>query len=117
MPRPSSPPTAALSVLKQSETLQPLNELKLLVVGNEAVGKTSLLRYLIDGKPRDPSEARTPGIVQHEKIEIQGWSPDDCPVQLNVWDFGGQEMMRGTHRLFSDRAQPLPPGPRRPAPG
>ena len=81
-------------------SLKPLNELKLLVVGNEAVGKTSLLRYLIHDTPRDPGEERTPGIFQHEKIEIQGWSPQACDVTLNVWDFGGQEMMRGTHRFF-----------------
>ena len=85
---------------QEQRTLRPLNELKLLVVGNEAVGKTSLLRYLIHGKPRDPSEHRTTGIVQHEKIEVQEWSPQRCAVQLNVWDFGGQEMMRGTHRFF-----------------
>ena len=85
---------------REKATLQPLNELKLLVVGNEAVGKTSLLRYMVEGKPRNPSEARTPGIVQHEKIEIQGWAPANCQIQLNVWDFGGQETMRGTHRFF-----------------
>jgi GTPase SAR1 family protein len=73
---------------------------KLLVVGKEAVGKTSLLRYLIEGKPRDPDEKKTHGIVQHKKIDIKGWSPESSPVQLNVWDFGGQEMMRGTHRFF-----------------
>jgi small GTP-binding protein len=88
----------AFAEAKQS--LRPLNELKLIVVGNEAVGKTSLLQYLIEGKPRDPDETKTSGIAQHEKIEIRGWSPDDCHVQLNVWDFGGQEMMRGTHRFF-----------------
>ncbi len=85
---------------QQKQTLQPLNELKLLVVGNEAVGKTSLLQYLITGKPRDPKAPKTPGIVQHEKIEVLGWSPHHCQVQLNAWDFGGQEMMRGTHRFF-----------------
>ena len=47
---------------KETQTLRPLNELKLIVVGNEAVGKTSLLRYLITGKPRDPNETRTSGI-------------------------------------------------------
>jgi Leucine-rich repeat (LRR) protein len=83
-----------------TRTLRPLNELELLVVGKEAVGKTSLVRYLIDGKPRDTSETRTPGIALHEKIRIQEWSPTDCQVQLNVWDFGGQEMLRGTHRFF-----------------
>jgi small GTP-binding protein len=88
------------TLAKKRETLRPLNELKLLVVGHEAVGKTSLLRYLISDKPRDPNQTKTPGIVQHEKIEVQGWSPHKCQVKLNVWDFGGQEMMRGTHRFF-----------------
>jgi small GTP-binding protein len=87
-------------VAQHKKTLKPLNELKLLVVGNEAVGKTSLLRYLITGKPRDPAEPKTPGITQREKIEVQGWSPHRSQVRLNVWDFGGQEMMRGTHRFF-----------------
>ena len=84
----------------RDETLQPLNEAKLLVVGNEATGKTSLTRFLIDGTPRDPSEAKTPGIRKREKIVTQDWSPDESDVQLNVWDFGGQEIMRGTHRFF-----------------
>ena len=85
---------------RRDRTLRPLNEVKLLVVGNEAVGKTSLLRYLIHDKPRDPSEARTPGIAQHERIEIGQWTTDACDVRMNVWDFGGQEMLRGTHRFF-----------------
>jgi hypothetical protein len=85
---------------QQKQTPKPLNELKLLVVGKEAVGKTSLLAYLIDGKPREPKEPKTAGIVQREKIKVQGWSPHRCQVQLNFWDFGGQEMMRGTHRFF-----------------
>ena len=42
------------SAAKQ-KTLRPLNEAKLLVVGTEAVGKTSLIRYLVENKPRNPS--------------------------------------------------------------
>ena len=85
---------------REEGAAQPLNEGKLLVVGNEAVGKTSLLRFLIQNRPRDPSEARTSGIILHEKIEVQSWSPQKSDVKLNVWDFGGQEMLRGTHRFF-----------------
>jgi len=85
---------------QEEKTSRPLNEVKLLVVGNEAVGKTSLLKYMIHDTPRNPSEGKTSGIIQHEKIGIQGWAPGGCQVQLNVWDFGGQEMMRGTHRYF-----------------
>ena len=61
-------PNRRFSAAEREKDLQPLNELKLLVVGNEAVGKTSLLRFIIEGKPRDPDEARTPGIIQHEKF-------------------------------------------------
>ncbi|MGI9418904.1 MAG: COR domain-containing protein [Geminicoccaceae bacterium] len=90
---------AAYRRIAHGET-RALNEAKLLVVGNEAVGKTSLLRYLIHGQPRDPAEEKTPGIATQEKIEIETWSPEAGDIRLNVWDFGGQEMMRGTHRFF-----------------
>ncbi len=84
---------------------QPLNEVKLLVVGREAAGKTSLIRYLTKGLPRDPSEVRTPGIALFEKIEVQGWSPEAGGIRINIWDFGGQEMLKGTHRYFlTDRS-------------
>lgn len=85
---------------KQCDALGPLNEAKLIVVGNEAVGKTSLIRYLVQGKPRDPDEKKTPGTAIHEKIEVSAWSVHQSQVRLNVWDFGGQEIMRGTHRFF-----------------
>jgi internalin A len=85
---------------RTSNSLLPLNEAKLLVVGNEAVGKTSLIRYLVYGTPRDSSEPKTPGASIHEKIEISSWSSNLSEVHLNIWDFGGQEIMRGTHRFF-----------------
>jgi nucleoside phosphorylase/Leucine-rich repeat (LRR) protein len=85
---------------KRQNTLHPLNEAKLVVVGNEAVGKTSLIRYLVHGLPRNPDERKTPGTAIHEKIEVSSWSVQQPQVRLNVWDFGGQEIMRGTHRFF-----------------
>jgi len=85
---------------QRRNTLRSLNEAKLVVVGNEAVGKTSLVRYLVHGKPRDPDEKKTPGAAIHEKIEVNAWSVHQSQVRLNVWDFGGQEIMRGTHRFF-----------------
>lgn len=84
----------------QEQALRPLNEAKLIVVGNEAVGKTSLIRYLVHDQPRDPDEKKTPGAAIHEKIEVSEWSVNRSDVRLNVWDFGGQEIMRGTHRFF-----------------
>jgi len=85
---------------REQESLRPLSEAKLLVVGNEAVGKTSLVRYLAENKPRDRDEGKTPGAAIHEKIDTKTWAPEGCSVALNVWDFGGQEIMHGTHRYF-----------------
>ncbi len=87
-------------VAAERDTLRPLDEAKLLVVGNEAVGKTSLIRYLVENEPRDPDERKTPGTAIHEKIETRTWSDEESGVALNVWDFGGQEIMHGTHRFF-----------------
>ncbi|MBT5664514.1 MAG: hypothetical protein HOJ06_04175, partial [Rhodospirillaceae bacterium] len=85
---------------EDEESLQPLNEAKLLIVGDEGVGKTSLVRFMVHMQPRDPDEEKTPGISILDKIETQEWTPDGSDIQLNVWDFGGQEIMRGTHRFF-----------------
>ncbi len=85
---------------RRKNALRPLDEAKLVVVGNEAVGKTSLIRYLVHNKPRNPDEKKTPGTAIHEKIEVSAWSVHQSQVRLNVWDFGGQEIMRGTHRFF-----------------
>jgi internalin A len=85
---------------RRLDELRPLNEARLVVVGNEAVGKTSLIRYLVHGESRDPDEKKTPGTAIHEKIEVSAWSVHQSPVRVNVWDFGGQEIMRGTHRFF-----------------
>ena len=90
---------AAYRRFKEGKT-KSLNEAKLLMVGNEAVGKTSLLRFLIDRKPRDPVEKKTLGIATQEKIETEAWSQVASDISLSVWDFGGQQIMRGTHRFF-----------------
>ena len=85
---------------RAKDLLRPVNEAKLLVLGAEAVGKTSIVKFLIHDQPRDPNEKKTPGIKKHERIETTRWAPGGREVALNVWDFGGQEMMRGTHRYF-----------------
>src|SRR5678815_2478456 len=77
-------PTARLS----------LNEFKLVVVGRGSVGKTTLVHRLVTN--RFKRFRRTPG------IQITKW-----PIEINservhahIWDFGGQEILHGTHRFF-----------------
>ncbi len=75
---------------------RPLNEAKLILLGWGAVGKTSLVKRLVHGS-FDPSEERTEG------IEVTTWPvalANGEHVRLNVWDFGGQEIMHATHQFF-----------------
>ncbi|MCP4105249.1 MAG: GTP-binding protein [Desulfobacteraceae bacterium] len=67
----------------------------MLLVGQGSVGKTSLIKQLTEGK-FDPHENITEG------INIEKWQlpVDDQEIRLNVWDFGGQEIMHATHQFF-----------------
>jgi small GTP-binding protein len=88
----------------QNEGKRKLNEAKLIVVGNEAVGKTALVNYLIKNEPCRDTD-KTPGLHIQERIEVTCWdthhtTPNAEELRLNVWDFGGQEVTRETHKLF-----------------
>ncbi|WP_417913610.1 ADP-ribosylation factor-like protein [Candidatus Electronema sp. JM] len=75
-----------------------LAEVKIILVGEGASGKTSLVRRL-RGEQFDPHEPMTHG------ISINKWRPASAG-QLpccNVWDFGGQEIMHATHQFFLSR--------------
>ena len=84
----SHEPTGARKAVKRGGNLEkrPLNEAKLLVVGREAVGKTSLVNFLVHNRPRDPDEERTEGAAQHEKIETTQWTTDNSdPTPFEVF--------------------------------
>ena len=72
-----------------------LNQAKLLFVGEGSVGKTSLVKRLVSGTFSE-HERKTKG------IEVTRWSVavDNDDILLNVWDFGGQEIMHATHQFF-----------------
>lgn len=74
---------------------KPLREAKLLIVGEAAVGKTSLINRLVYNT-YNPQENTTKG------ISIVPWeiSVDDIRIKINIWDFGGQEIMHATHQFF-----------------
>jgi internalin A len=75
---------------------RPLNEAKLILVGRGAVGKTSIVNRLVHKTFKD--EKKTEGIRITEWPVTVGKKKDD--VRLNVWDFGGQEIMHATHQFF-----------------
>ena len=68
-----------------------LKEKKVLVVGDAAVGKTTLLRGL-RGENEVAAKVATDGIEIGE-LRLEG-------VVLSCWDFAGQEVYRYTHQLF-----------------
>ena len=73
----------------------PLNQAKVILVGEGKVGKTSLVNRLMDNE-FNTKEDQTKG------IEIRRWpiQLENEEINLNVWDFGGQEIMHATHQFF-----------------
>jgi internalin A len=87
-------PQAIFSYLKDKGKKRPLNELKVLLVGEGDVGKTSLLKRLRHNT-FNSEEPKTPG------INIEKWQlPQKRDIRLNLWDFGGQKVMQTTHQFF-----------------
>ena len=93
---PASKPSEILEYyFKVQGGKRPLNEAKLILVGRGGVGKTSIVNQLVHNifKP----EKKTEG------INITEWNltlNTNENVRLNIWDFGGQEIMHHTHQFF-----------------
>ena len=96
MKRSKSEPKSENKPGKRSERGgQPLNEVKLILVGRGGVGKASIAKRLV-GKPFDPHESETSG------ISITPWMQrcGNETVRLHIWDFAGQEILHSTHQFF-----------------
>jgi internalin A len=95
------PPSEILSYYSATRAAsRPLNEAKLIFVGQGGVGKTSLVKSLVTAS-FDQNEPNTEG------IQISDWSCllSSGRTTVHIWDFGGQEMMHSTHRFFlTDRS-------------
>lgn len=80
-------------------------EVKLLIVGEGRVGKTCLSRALVNDNYSLENEDSTEGInihswvVPYEKIKKIN-SKIERDFQINIWDFGGQEIYHSTHQFF-----------------
>jgi GTPase SAR1 family protein len=69
-------------------------------VGEGAVGKTTLLKALTGGKPRE-KEPTTHGVsIDFHSLQVPHPDKEHVHIQLNAWDFGGQEVYRVTHQFF-----------------
>ena len=75
---------------------QSVNELKVVLVGEGASGKTSLVKRLF-GEDFDQHEKMTHG------IRIRDWTFATASarnIKARLWDFGGQQIMHATHQFF-----------------
>lgn len=88
------------------QNAEPLYEAKLVLVGEGNVGKTTLLKALKgkQGEAPQEHEPTTHGV----EIDIHGLrlphpAQDGVEIQLNAWDFGGQDVYRVTHQFFFSR--------------
>lgn len=72
-----------------------LREIKLMLVGRGEVGKSTLVDAL-QGRAFKRNRPRTDGIA------ITPWqiNPKGGKAIVRIWDFGGQEIMHGTHQFF-----------------
>jgi internalin A len=75
-----------------------LNEVKVILVGQGSVGKTSLVKRIVYGK-FNKRERKTEGIYIEKSWKVPGRKKSEL-VQVNFWDFGGQEIMHATHQFF-----------------
>ncbi len=70
---------------------QQAKEIKILLLGDGGAGKTTLMKRLL-GDAVNKDEKETQGITIEKDLI------DD--IQINYWDFGGQEIQHNTHQFF-----------------
>ena len=97
---------AVKAYLRSLDNAEPLYEAKLVLVGEGNVGKTTLLKALkgkADEAPQE-HEPTTHGVeIDIHGLRLPNPAKDGVEIQLNAWDFGGQDVYRVTHQFFFSR--------------
>lgn len=74
-----------------------VHEAKLMIVGEPGAGKTTLRRKLIDPDAEMPKKQETTRGIDIDKWE---YNYEKNNYTVNLWDFGGQEILQSTHQFF-----------------
>ncbi len=78
-----------------------INQAKLIILGQGSVGKTSLVQQIQYGI-FDSSLTKTEGISINQWLvsSVISTPTNESSIKINLWDFGGQEIMHATHQFF-----------------
>jgi len=79
---------------------EPCFRLKIMFVGQENVGKSTLLHALVTHKGKKKGKR---GNISTDGIDIERWqlkTPTKQTLTFSAWDFAGQEIYYATHSLF-----------------
>ena len=74
---------------------------KLVVLGNEAVGKTSLIRRFIEKSFREDYKSTIGVSILNKTYELS----EAVSVTLNMWDLAGQQMFKNIRKTYLEGAQ------------
>lgn len=84
----------------KNRTKIPLNEIKVVFLGDGEAGKSHTIARLLNNggepSPQTFDGKSTPGIV----ISNKEYDLGNRKIQIHYWDFGGQEIMHSMHRIF-----------------
>jgi Leucine-rich repeat (LRR) protein len=88
--------------LKEEKERKYLFEAKLLIIGEGGVGKTTFARKIQNAQAQMPDgDDTTFGIdVSKWNFTVQHHKLGEKIMFTNIWDFGGQNLYKGTHQMF-----------------
>ncbi|MGE5355097.1 MAG: COR domain-containing protein [Deltaproteobacteria bacterium] len=84
-----------LRAFDKNKTVEYLYEAKLIFVGDGEVGKTSVIKRILYNDFNETHKT--------QGIEINKWIfklENNKDFEVNIWDFGGQEIFHATHKFF-----------------
>lgn len=91
---------AFFSQINKDQAKKYLYEGKLLIIGEGGTGKTSFARKMENIESLLPSDDETTFNIDIKKIQYNIKDKHSSKMHINMWDFGGQKIYRGTHQLF-----------------
>jgi len=71
-------------------------KIKIVLIGESGVGKTSIISQFVDSKFDEDRQATTAGVYTSSIVKCD----DDKMIHLQIWDTAGQEVYRSITKLF-----------------